>query len=51
LEDNIWLAKGQLATNEALVERAASIIKAMGATIMGPVAVREKLGLTKHAPR
>lgn len=51
LEDNLWLGKGELATNEALVSRAVSIIENMGATIMGPDAVRQKLGLTKQAPR
>ena len=51
LEDNLWLSKGELATNEALVSRAVSIIENMGATVMGPDAVRKKLGLTKQAPR
>lgn len=51
LEDNLWLGKGELATNEALVSRAVSIIENMGATIMGPDAVRQKLSLTKQAPR
>ena len=51
LEDNLWLAKGQLATNAQLVERAVTIIEAMGSTIMGPKAVRDALGLTKRAPR
>lgn len=51
LEDNLWLGKGELATNEALVSRAVSIIENMGATIMGPDAVRQKLALTKQAPR
>ena len=51
LEDNLWLSKGELATNEALVSRAVSIIENMGAPIMGPDAVRQKLGLTKQAPR
>jgi len=50
LEDNLWLSKGELATNEALVARARVIIEAMGARIMGPAEVREKLGLTKQAP-
>ncbi len=50
LEDNLWLAKGQLATNEQLVTRAVGIIEAMGATVIGPEAVRQKLGLTKRAP-
>ena len=51
LEDNLWLAKGQLATNEQLVQRAVTIIESMGASIMGPEAVREKLGLTKRVPK
>ncbi len=51
LEDNLWLAKGQLATNEQLVARAVTIIEAMGANVMGPQAVREKLNLVKRAPR
>jgi len=50
LEDNLWLAKGELATNEALVARAVTIIEAMGARVIGPDEVREKLGLTKRAP-
>ncbi len=51
LEDNLWLAKGELATNEALVSRAVTIIEAMGATVIGPDAVRERLSLQKRAPR
>jgi 3-dehydrocarnitine:acetyl-CoA trimethylamine transferase len=51
LEDNLWLAKGELATNEALVERAHGIVQAMGARVIGPAEVREKLGLVKRAPR
>ncbi len=50
LEDNLWLAKGELATNEALVTRARTIIEAMGASILGPQQVREKLKLTRRAP-
>lgn len=50
LEDNLWLGKGQLATNAQLVERAVTIIENLGSNIMGPEAVREKLGLTKRAP-
>ncbi|MEM7214416.1 MAG: 3-keto-5-aminohexanoate cleavage protein [Pseudomonadota bacterium] len=50
LEDNLWLAKGQLATNAQLVERAVTIIENMGSSVMGPEAVREKLGLEKRAP-
>ena len=50
LEDNLWLGKGQLATNEQLVERAVGIIEGLGARVIGPDAVRAKLGLTKRAP-
>ncbi len=50
LEDNLMLAKGQLATNEQLVERAVGIIEAMGARVIGPDEVRAKLGLVKRAP-
>ncbi len=51
LEDNLFLEKGVLATNAQLVERAVGIIEAMGAKVMTPAAVREKLQLTKRAPR
>ena len=51
LEDNLYLNKGVLATNADLVERAVIIIEAMGASVMTPAAVREKLQLTKRAPR
>ena len=50
LEDNLWLDKGVLATNEALVARAKVIIEAMGANVLGPQQVRDQLGLTKRAP-
>jgi uncharacterized protein (DUF849 family) len=51
LEDNLWLEKGVLATNAQLVERAVGIVEGMGASVMGPQAVRDMLGLTKRAPR
>ena len=51
LEDNLWLAKGQLATNEALVERAVTIIEAMGSSIMNPEETRKKLNLVKRLPK
>ena len=51
LEDNIWLEKDVLATNESLVRKATTIIEAMGSTIMNPHEVRNLLGLTKRAPR
>jgi uncharacterized protein (DUF849 family) len=51
LEDNLWLDKGVLAENWQLVERAGTIIENMGARLMTPEQVREKLGLTKRAPK
>lgn len=51
LEDNLWLGKGALATNEALVTRARTIIETMGSNIIGPKEVRAKLKLNKQAPR
>ena len=48
LEDNLWLAKGALATNGALVERAATILTAMNASVLGPAEVRKRLKLTKR---
>ncbi|WP_333684594.1 3-keto-5-aminohexanoate cleavage protein [Pontibaca methylaminivorans] len=51
LEDNLWLDKGVLAENWQLVERAVTIIENMGARVIGPDEVRERLGLTKRAPR
>jgi uncharacterized protein (DUF849 family) len=50
LEDNLWLAKGQLATNAQLVDKAATIVTNMGATLMTPAQVREKMQLVKRAP-
>ena len=51
LEDNLWLEKGVLAENYQLVERAKTIIENMGARVMGPAALREKLGLIKRTSR
>ncbi|MEM9437062.1 MAG: 3-keto-5-aminohexanoate cleavage protein [Pseudomonadota bacterium] len=51
LEDNLMLDRGVLATNAQLVERAREIVERMGARVIGPGEVREKLGLTKRAPR
>jgi len=51
LEDNLMLERGVLAENYQLVEKARGIIEAMGAKVIGPQAVRDKLGLTKRAPR
>ena len=51
LEDNLWLEKGVLAENWQLVERARNVVEGMGARVIGPQEVREKLGLVKRAPR
>ena len=48
LEDNLYVGKGQLATNAQLVEKAVGVIEGMGAKIIGPAEVREKLKLTKR---
>ena len=48
LEDNIYLSRGQLATNADLVARAVTILEAMNYEVLGPEAVRDKLRLTKH---
>ncbi len=45
LEDNLWLSKGRLASNGELVERAATILSAMGARVLGPDETRAKLRL------
>lgn len=50
LEDNLWLGAGELATNAELVEKAATIATNMGASLMTPDQVRERLKLTKRAP-
>lgn len=49
LEDNLWLEKGVLATNEQLVARAKTIIENMGARVIGAEEVRQKLKLTKQS--
>ena len=51
LEDNLYLDRGVLASNADLVERAVSIISALGAEVVGPDQVRERLGLTRRSPR
>lgn len=48
LEDNLYLAKGQFASNGQLVERAMQVLTGMGAKILGPAEVRAKLKLEKR---
>ena len=50
LEDNLYLSRGVFATNAQLVERAANVVANMGANVIGPEQVREKLSLQKRAP-
>ena len=50
LEDNLWLGKGQLATNAQLVDRAVSIVENLGGRVITPAEVRAKLKLEKRAP-
>ena len=47
LEDNLYLKKGELASNGQLVQRAVEIIERLGGNIITPQQTREKLGLTK----
>ena len=50
LEDNLWLDKGVLASNESLVTRAVQIIESLGAEVLTPKDVRSALGLVKRDP-
>lgn len=50
LEDNLYLDRGVLATNADLVERAVRIIDHLGADLLSPSQVREKLNLVKRFP-
>ena len=45
LEDNLFLDKGALATNARLVERAATLVTAMGGRVLSPAEVRTRLNL------
>src|SRR6056297_716868 len=51
LEDNLMLDRGVLAENWQLVERAAGIVENLGARVIGPDAVRQKLNLRKQTPK
>ena len=51
LEDNLMLKRGVLAENYQLVEKACGIIESLGARVIGPDEVRQKLNLTKCSPR
>ncbi len=49
LEDNLYLGKGQLASNGQLVERAVRILDSIGVGVMTPVETRRYLGLRTAA--
>ena len=51
LEDNLMLERGVLAENYQLVEKARGIIEALGARVIGPEEVRQKLKLIKRTPK
>jgi uncharacterized protein (DUF849 family) len=48
LEDNLYIARGEFASNGALVTRARTILEGMGARVLGPAEVRERLKLVKR---
>ncbi len=49
LEDNLYLSRGVTASNGDLVERAVTILEAMGVRILGPDEVRAKLKLKQRS--
>jgi uncharacterized protein (DUF849 family) len=51
LEDNLYLERGVLATNEQLVEKAARIVRDLGARVLSPAQAREKLKLENRYRR
>ena len=48
LEDNLYLGRGERASNAQLVERAVEIVERLGRGIKGPDEVRADLALTRH---
>ena len=48
LEDNLYLRRGEQASNGVLVERAVEILEAMNVRILGPEEVRSALGLKRR---
>lgn len=51
LEDNLYLGRGILASNGQLVEHAVKLIEQLGASVVGPEQVRQRLQLVKRSPR
>ena len=50
LEDNLYLDRGVHASNGSLVERAVTIVEALGSRVAGPAEAREILGLPVPRP-
>ncbi|PKR41315.1 3-keto-5-aminohexanoate cleavage protein, partial [Streptomyces sp. EAG2] len=48
LEDNLYLGKGNKATNAQLVERAVTLTESIGARVATPDEARVTLGLKKR---
>jgi uncharacterized protein (DUF849 family) len=48
LEDNLYLRRGELASNAQLVERAVAILEAMNVRVLGPEEVRDRLRLVRR---
>ncbi len=48
LEDNIWLRKGELASNRDLVEQAMKVLDGMQIRVLTAAEVRDRLKLSKH---
>jgi len=51
LEDNLYLSRGVLATNGQLVEKAARIVRDLGARVLTPAETRQKLKLEPRPRR
>jgi len=49
LEDNLYLSRGQLATNAGLVQRAIEVLDRIGVRVLSPNEMREKLKLKVRA--
>ena len=48
LEDNLYIDKGEFASNLQLVERAVRIIREVGRELATPAQAAERLGITRH---
>ncbi len=48
LEDNLYVSKGEFASNAQLVERAVTIVESLGGAVADAGTARERLGLSRH---